>query len=286
MWPEVIESNLASEAVAKAYGAQNQPGQTTWLHAQDFMVHAYLQLAQDRAARAIVDERNTIAALDPVRLPNDTAFAAIPVRYVLERGAWEEAAALDTRGLTFPQAKAIIHFGRALGAARRGDPAAAQPDLQALGVLNNGLVETHDPYWADQVEIQGLAAAAWIAHAQGQDAEAVELMGSAADREDASEKHIAMENRLWPMRELLGELLLEAGQPAAALTEFEASLQVVPNRFRAFAGAARAAEQLGDQERALGFYARLVALGENADTDRPELIHARIVLAGAEAYGL
>jgi hypothetical protein len=104
-------------------------------------------------------------------------------------------------------------------------------------------------------------------------------MRSAADLEDTSEKHIAMENRLVPMRELLGELLLEVHEPAAALLEFETSLQRVPNRFRSFSGAARAAELAGDREKAKVYYAKLVALADKADTDRPELAYARAFLA-------
>ena len=38
-------------------------------------------------------------------------------------------------------------------------------------------------------------------------------MRAAADLEDGSEKHVAMENRLYPMRELLADLLMEQGQP-------------------------------------------------------------------------
>jgi Tfp pilus assembly protein PilF len=72
---------------------------------------------------------------------------------------------------------------------------------------------------------------------------------------------------------------LEGNEPAAALVEFEASLQRVPNRFRAFSGAARAAELGGDREKAKAFYAKLVALTDKADTDRPELAHARAFLA-------
>jgi predicted Zn-dependent protease len=104
-------------------------------------------------------------------------------------------------------------------------------------------------------------------------------MRSAADLEDASEKHIAMENRLVPMRELLGELLLEVNEPVAALAEFETSLQRVPNRFCSFAGAARAAELAGDREKAKAFYAKLVTLADQADSERPELAHARAFLA-------
>jgi hypothetical protein len=118
-----------------------------------------------------------------------------------------------------------------------------------------------------------------VARTEGRHAEAIAAMRSAADLEDASEKHIAMENRLVPMREILGELLLEVNEPAAALMEFEASLQRVPNRFRSFSGAARAAELAADREKAKAFYAKLVALADQADTDRPEVAHARAVLA-------
>jgi hypothetical protein len=279
LWHDVIKSNTAAEASSKAYAAKHLPGQTLWLHAQDFRIHAHLQLAQDQEAKRIVDERNTIEKLVPVRLPNETAFAAIPVRYAIERGRWAEVAALEPRGLNFPQAQAIIHFGRALGAARGGDLASARHDVDQLQALRDALSQAKDAYWAEQVEIQRRAATAWVARAEGRHAEAVGAMRSAADLEDASEKHIAMENRLVPMRELLGELLLEVNQPAAALVEFEASLQRVPNRFHSFYGAAGAAELAGDPEKARGFYAKLVALADKADTDRPELAHAKAFLA-------
>ena len=80
---------------------------------------------------------------------------------------------------------------------------------------------------------------AWVAHAEGKETEALKLMRSAADTEDASEKHVAMENRLWPMRELLGDLLLELKQPGPALEAFEKSLAEYPNRMRGFYGAAQ-----------------------------------------------
>ena len=104
-------------------------------------------------------------------------------------------------------------------------------------------------YWADQVEIQMLAASAWIAHAKGQKDEALKFMRAAADLEDNSAKHIAMENRLYPMRELLGDLLLEQRQPSAALTEYEISLQSTPNRLRGLYGAAKAAKGRSNRRR-------------------------------------
>ena len=73
---------------------------------------------------------------------------------------------------------------------------------------------------------------AWVALAEGTREQAVKLMRAAADGEDGSVKHISMENRLYPMRELFAELLLEVGQAAPALREFEAALKENPNRYR------------------------------------------------------
>jgi tetratricopeptide (TPR) repeat protein len=146
------------------------------------------------------------------------------------------------RGSQYPQAEAITYFARAMGSARSGDLAAADRELGKLKELRATLEKANQSYWAEQVEIQMLAASAWIAHAKGQEDEALKFMRAAADVEDNSEKHIAMENRLYPMRELLGDLLLEQQQPAQALTEYETALRSTPNRLRGLYGAAKAAE--------------------------------------------
>lgn len=80
---------------------------------------------------------------------------------------------------------------------------------------------------------------------------------------------------LAPMREVLGELLLQMGQGAAAQREFEASLKENPNRYRGLYGAGRAAEVAGDRQKAVGYYEKLVALAIKADTTRPETARAK-----------
>ena len=87
-----------------------------------------------------------------------------------------------------------------------------------------------------------------------------------------------MENRLYPMRELLAELLLEMKQAEPALREFEAALKENPNRYRGFYGAAQAAEAAGNRQKAADYFAKLVALSKNADTVRPELARAKTFL--------
>jgi tetratricopeptide (TPR) repeat protein len=166
-----------------------------------------------------------------------------------------------------------------MGSARGGDLKAAQKNIEQLQQIEDGLRQSKDDYWAQQTEIQKNAASAWVMFGEGKKTAALKLMRTAADLEDGSEKHVAMENRLWPMRELLGDMLLAANEPGLALKEYEASLKAARNRYRGFYGAAKAAQRSGDHKKARTYYAKLLALCSNADTQRPELPEARKYLA-------
>ena len=277
MWKESIESNLKSNKVSMEYAARaNLDGVLVGVpHANDFMQYAYLQLGQDAKAKALIDETATIKkVIGPVSAGN-TARAAVPARYYLERQDWKGAAQLQPLGTPFPAAEAITHFARALGAARSGDTGAAQADVEKLTALREGLVKAKQSYWAEQVEVQILGAQAWLAQAQGKKDEALKFMRAAADLEDGSEKHVAMENRLYPMRELLGDMLMEHGQSGAALAEYQTSMKNAPNRLRGFYGAAKAAEAAGDKKKAAGYMQQLARLTRNADGDRAEVREAK-----------
>jgi tetratricopeptide (TPR) repeat protein len=288
MWQEVISSDLASDDLTVAYTARISPQAASdtaknpaRYHSLDFLTNAYLQLGQDQQAKRIVDARNSVPEFPATfRYSGHTAFAAIPVRYAFERSAWAEAAALAIPTTPFAQAEAISWFGRAVGAVRNGQLAKAKDAVDHLRVLKDTLDRANDEYWAGQVAIQELASKAWIALVEGRKEEAIAGMRQAADLEDRSGKHVAMENRLSPIRELLGELLIEAQEPAQALKEFETSLRNNPNRYRSFAGAARAADRAGDRVQARSYYAKLVSLAGKADTARPDLIAAKQYLAG------
>jgi predicted Zn-dependent protease len=288
MWQEAIDTNLAADRANIAYISSTTPalannvsGIVGRYHALDFLTYAYLQLGQDSRVREIVDQRNRLGQMTPEsNITAHTAFAAIVVRYAIERGAWKEAAALTPIRTPYPQAEAIVWFGRIVGAARSGERDAAAGDLLQLSRLQRELAgPSGDPYWAEQVGILETAATAWIDLANGRTAAAVTGMRSAADREDHTEKHVGMENRLWPLREQLAEVLLEARRPGEAVKEFEASLRKVPNRFRSLAGAARAAAEAGDRRTAESFYRQLVTQAAKADGDRPELKTANAYLA-------
>jgi hypothetical protein len=275
MWQDSIKSNQAALSASKGYA-----------HALDFMVYAYLQMAQDGDAKRGV-ERNAelqknqgAAAANPTGavLAGYTALAAIPARYAIERGAWGEAAGLEPIHST-PVADSITYFTRAMGSARSGDLKAAEKNIEQLQQIEDGLLKSKDDYWAHQTEIQRNAATAWVMFGEGKKDAALKLMRTAADLEDGSEKHVAMENRLWPMRELLGDMLLAANEPGLALKEYEASLQSARNRYRGFYGAAKAAQRSGNNEKARTYFVKLVTLCSNAETERPELAEAKKYLS-------
>jgi tetratricopeptide (TPR) repeat protein len=141
------------------------------------------------------------------------------------------------------------------------------------------LLAADDHYWAGQTRIQKAAVEAWIAFAEGKKDEAIAGMRKAADLDDASEKNVAMENKLLPIRALLGELYLAAGMSQEALPELEKSLKVVPGRYATIAAAAAAARANGQVDVAKRYYRVLTALAVDGNSGRPELVEAKRYLA-------
>jgi hypothetical protein len=286
LWQEAIRSNLDAEASAKTFAVRNRlPG--AWdeqFHAMDYLAYAYLQSAQDKQAWAVLDELNKIQRAEPETFKVAYAFTAIPARYALERRRWDEAARLTLpQGAlgafpwqSFRWAEAHIHFARAVGAARIGDAASARHEVETLEAIRQALVEVKGGYdWAKQVEIERLVASAWLAYAEGKQEDSLKLMRSAAEMDDATEKHPVTPGAILPAREQLGELLLELKQPAFALQEFETSLRSAPNRFNGLYGAAHAAKLAADKKKAKIYYTKLIALCRHADSVRPEFEEAK-----------
>jgi hypothetical protein len=286
LWQELIDGNRLSYSAAKNELKDSTLGVGAYdaLHAMDYMVFGHLQLAQDRAARALIEEALAIRKVNVENFPAAYALAAIPARYALERGDWAQAAALqlsppELAWNRFPHAEGILVFARALGAARSGDAGAARRDLARLEALKEQLLGAKNAYWAGQTAFQITAVEAWVALAEGRGDEAQRLMRTAAEQEEASDKHPVTPGSIVPCRELLGELLEIRGLPAQALAEFERSLKRDPNRLRGLYGAARAAELAGQHAKARDYYARLQSLTAARDSDRPELRRARAYLA-------
>jgi hypothetical protein len=283
LWGQDVEMNIRSENAAKDYAKRNHLN-GAWdeqLHAMDYLAYAYLQQARDTDARSVVDELKGIRKTDPENFKCAYSFAAIPARWALERHKWAEAAELKLEPTDFPWSRflwaaAITHFARAVGAARSGNAEIARREVEKLAEIQKATSAVKDNYdWATQVEIQHTAASAWLAKLEGRDKDALQLMSSAADLEDATDKHPVTPGAVLPVRELLGDLLIELNQPDRALREYESSLLSSPNRFNGLYGAARAAELKGDRLKARRYYQRLIDNCNGQENDRPELQRAR-----------
>jgi tetratricopeptide (TPR) repeat protein len=270
-WKESIDTNARSIAEAKAENVINSV-----LHAMDYSLYAELQLGRDADAAAIVQESSGLFKPDFVSL---YARGAIPARYPMERGQWAAAATLpDPADTKYPYTGAMTLFARGIGAARSGNPEAAEGDIARLATIVAALKAAKNDYWAAEVEAQRLSVAAWIALAQGTRDEALGLMRSAADMEDSSEKDPVSPGRILPARELLGDMLLESGHPGEALVAYESSLVNDPKRLRSYNGAAQAALAAGNVSKARDYFSRMTEMAD-ADSTRPELIRARQYLA-------
>jgi tetratricopeptide (TPR) repeat protein len=277
-WKESIETNRKSADAARKSGGTAGAGEE--LHALDYQIYAYLQLAQDKAAKGALDRAMAVVGgADGIAAgaagAGAYALAVMPARYALERGAWADAAALTPRPASTPYTEAITYFARAVGAARSGQPAAATPDIERLAELREKLRSMKDAYWTEQVDIQRRVALAWQAFAEGKKDDGLAQLNAAAEAEDATDKSAISPGPIAPAREQYGYMLLEAGRHKEALEAFEATMKKEPNRFRGSYGAARAAELAGDRAKARTYYKQLLEIAKEADTERPELTQAK-----------
>jgi tetratricopeptide (TPR) repeat protein len=282
MWEKSIEGNAASAEAARAYARQYHPEAANYneLHALDYLAYGYLQTAQDRKAREVAERLSQITKTYPeVDFAVAYAAGAIPARIVLERQAWQEAVSLPAPNerfvAKFPFDAAHVELARALGRVRTGDLAGAGKAAARIKELHEASTDPRFAYFKRQLELQQLAIGGWIAWAEKRNDEAIALLRYAADEEDALGKHPVSPGSIVPVREMLGDLYLELGRPADALAAYEQSLTLNPERYRAIAGAGKAAEKAGKVDVARDYYRKLLELAKAGDGQRPETEHAR-----------
>nr|WP_316642021.1 hypothetical protein [uncultured Roseateles sp.] len=274
-WSDSVSANAASAKADTASGPNT-------LHAYDYMVYAHLQMGQDRAATGLRDGARAITKY-PDNFAAAYAYAAIPARLALERADWASAAKLGLMPVAeaypwpkYPQAEACNAFARGLGAAALRDAPAVATELARLSALRDRATELKIGYWADQIGIQIDVVRSFAAFKAGEAEAGLAGLRQAAEREDASEKHVVTPGPLLPAREILATALLERGDAAGALREFEAVLRKEPNRLRAMAGAAVAAERGGDAATVRSYADRISRQTAQTDAGMPGLQLARL----------
>jgi hypothetical protein len=282
LWDDSVDSNKASakSAIAQAQRLRGGGGAFDQLHAIDYLVYAYLQQAKDKSAQKVLAEMAAITTLDENNFAAAYALAAAPARWALERRDWKAAAALEVGPAWFPwsrfrNSEALVHFAKAIGAARSGDAASARRSAGEIAAIRKALPATRDYDWSGSIGAQWEAAEALANVAEGKRDEGLRLLRTAADHEDAVDKHPVTPGALLPVREILADLLLEKGSAAEALREYEAVLKTAPRRLNATAGAAKAADKSGDKAKARAYATQLLEIAKGAEAPRPELAWTR-----------
>ncbi len=280
LWQDDINSNLASIAATRKTAAMHMGGEGHQFHAMDFLVYAYLQSGREADAQRVIDEVKAMPAKkgDMYGMdfdPRTDALVTFTARYALEMHHWTEAASLEVIPGAETGDNSITYWARAIGAARSGNLPDARKDVAEIENIHSTLLKQKKTSFAESVEQDRQEAAAWVAHAEGNNDEAIKTLRTIAEKEEAEgDEPLAI-----PAREMLADMMLDMNHPEQALTEYEADLKFNPNRFNGLYGAARAAEMVGKSDKSNSYYARLVKICDGSNSDRPELSRAKSLLA-------
>ncbi len=283
LWKECIQANLAAVNAAQCY-AEAAGIKGHWdeeLHGLDYLVYAYLQTGQSDSAKRQWEYLQTFKVVQPVNFKVAYAFAAIPSRYLLENGLWDQAAGLSAGFENFPWQnypwqEAMIHFTRLMGMLHTGKSNEAGVELNAISRNLDTLNRQKDDYKANQVTILLLTAEAWVNFKNGEKVLALKKMKESAAFEDKTEKHPVTPGEIKPAGEWLGDMLMELNRPADALKAYQDVLQKHPNRFNTMYNCGVAAEKMGGIKTAKLYYKQLMLIANGSS--RSEIAHARLIL--------
>ena len=278
LWQDDIQSNVTAIEIADKMIDMKMHVLHHRLHSMDFLEYAYLQIGDDANAKAEVSaiEKIRRADVDPDFQDYFEAHrASFPAVYLIERRQWKEALQLQPEKDAVPSAQSIAFWAQAVAAGHLHDAAAGNDALKHFDELVEATRKGPKPYVAEYLKNNREEVQAWTDYASGKPEEAVKRMRSVADTQDKVGKG---ETEL-PAREMLADMLLDAGKAQEALEQYEVSLKTDPNRFNGLAGAAAAAEKLQQKEKAAGYYAQLLKNCSGSRSDRPELQQAKLLAA-------
>jgi tetratricopeptide (TPR) repeat protein len=271
MWQEDIDSNLASVAASQKAEAAGQPGSAHQMHADEFLIYAYLQVGQDENMRAVSEHMSAMPGMDDMK--DDGPFFDNELRaiYAAEMHDWKALALQTPAPGTKPYETFSTYWGQGIAAGHLRDAKLAAAALKGFDESLEALKKSAMADYASAIEVKRGEMLGWQAFAEGHPDAALAAMRMAADQQD---KLGQMEVDI-PAREMLGDLLLLEDKPAEALTEYRVALKLSPNRLNGLLSAGEAAEQAKRPDEARGFYsAAAKQTNGGAHTQRPEVAHA------------
>ncbi len=276
MWQEDIDSNLASVAASKKAEASGQPGSAHQMHAEEFLIYAYLQTGQDEKAHVLTAQMRGVGehmlkmpGMDDMKGAGHYFDNEVTAIYAIEMHQWKEMVALQPAPGSKYFAPLFTYWGQGIAAGHLGDAKLAAKALKRFDRALRPMEKDRSSYSAKTVMRQELVA--WKEFSGKHSDAAVEAMRKAADQQDK----LGQNEVDIPAREMLGDLLLMEQKPEAALVEYRVALKLSPNRLNGLLGAGNAAEQAKLPEEARTFYRTAAQQTNNgAQSQRPELARA------------
>jgi hypothetical protein len=279
LWQDDINSNLASIAATRKTAAMHMGGEGHQFHAMDFLFYAYMQSGRESEAHALIDEINKMPEMhDMYGLgfdPHLEMEADLASLYPIEMRDWAGAAALAPVDIPNTAENSFRYWAKAIGSAHLHETDEVQKDVDAIEAIHQKFVDDKKSDFAEGTENDLKQARAWLAFSEGKYDDAIGILRPMAEKEEA----LGDEPQGIPAREMIAEMLLEAKRPQQALVEYQADLKFSPNRFNGLSGAARAAEAGGKSKDANEYYALLLKNCEGGNSTRPELSHAKELMA-------
>lgn len=258
MWDDVVRANEAATGVVKRTRVTGGKSTAYCGHYNYWLEYGYLETGQtDKAKRLVAGCREQAAqpgqaararnAVDP----DDASllsFIQMQTRYEIDTADWNgEVSGWTIDSGDSPFAQFNDAYRVAFSAAQRGDAAAARKSMAAMdaalpgvkAVLEREGAPANDPNrLAVGIEREQVEAA--ILEAEGDFAQAATVAEKAATQEKELPYAFGPPHPEKPSYELLGEILMKEGQPAAAEAAFREALERAPNRTQTKAALQRA----------------------------------------------
>jgi tetratricopeptide (TPR) repeat protein len=278
MWPQDIQSNLASVAASERAAAAGEPGVAHQMHADEFLVYAYLQVGEDAKAKDIAGQMPALAkqmaamqGMDDMKDAGPFFVNELNAIVPMEMHDWKTLVSLKPVEGSPVSATFDTYWGQATGAGHLRDAKTTAATLTNFDDAIEALKKTPYAFMVEPEQVQRNEIVGWDAYARGENDAAVNSMRAAADQQDKLGQYEVD----IPAREMLGDLLLLLHRPQDALSEYLIALQLSPNRLNGLLSAGAAAEAANQPQMATRFYEQAVRnTHDSATSNRPELLHA------------
>jgi tetratricopeptide (TPR) repeat protein len=227
---------------------------------------------EGRSAVSLAAARKLSAQITPpvvAEVPLSEEFAPMDLFALARFGRWDELARAPRPREEWRYTTGVWHYGRGMAFAAQGDVAAARRELAELREVAAepalaGLAFASGSTPAQLLSIGSHVLAARIEGESGRWAEAVVLLREAVAMQDAL-PYTEPPPWYFPIREALGQALLEAGRPAEAEVVFREQLERTPRNGWSLRGLAASQVAQGRDADAAATEAALAEVWSRAD---------------------